>query len=100
MARNIPITRQRLDDYLVKFKVKLDLSGRTFLLTVEDQGDVAGVIEEAIDANGYGTVSFAPAAASVDLTELDAATYHYYVVMTTGGLERTLCNGAWTVEER
>lgn len=101
MARNIPITRQRLDDYLIKFKVKLDLTGRTFLLTVDDQATVAGVIEEAVDSNGYGTVSFDPTVSSpINLTELAADTYHYSAVMTTSGRERTLCHGAWVVEER
>ena len=90
---NITIKRLREDTYAEKFSINPWPDGITVAtLEVEGLASVAGTL----DAEAK-TVEFA---ISAPIANGAAATYDYDVVVTAGGLTRTIVEGSWIIIAR
>ena len=92
----IHVTRKQNDTCAEVFHIDTDVSGATFALNVEGLGALTGSITSA--AATLSVVSFPCSVAGV--YGGSAGAYDYDVVMTSGGLTRTLVEGTWTIEAR
>jgi hypothetical protein len=93
LPTNITVKRVREDTYAEEFKVSPLPTGATFELEVEGftpfPGTVISVDDEIVGFPVASDTALAP-----------AGIYDYDIVMTVGGLTRTIVEGKWNIAAR
>lgn len=107
ITTELNVTRKRGDTIPIEFTLlqagsPKNITGATFLLTVDPEPDPTGIANNKFSIPGFiigaaaGTFEFRPSAVQMDLTP---ETYYFDVQMTLGGYISTIIKGKFIVQQ-